>query len=305
MIIKGRPQPGTIANVKRAAISVAVCILMPLLTSAERPHSNTAHRVLSHASPLAKDARFRSAALNREMQYRIYLPHNYAATTRRYPVLYLLHGLYGNYRNWDTSTDLANDVAGMDWIIVMPDADDSWYTNSATVSQDKFEDYIAKDLIAEIDAKYRTIGDRHARAIAGLSMGGYAAMKFALRDSQLFAFAGSLSGALDAARDLDTRLQEFAAKLVEVFGPAGDPARAQNDIFVLLKNTNSAELPYLYLACGEEDRFLSVNREFVAELSQRHVHYEYHETPGNHDWTYWEREIRPLLSVMEQRVSLK
>jgi S-formylglutathione hydrolase FrmB len=310
-MITTQQQCGGTANTKRKTNCLAFfflsCILMPLFASAAEPpaHSKPAHRVLSPASPLVKDARFHSAALNREMRYRIYLPHDYAATTVRYPVLYLLHGLYGNYENWGTLTSLANDVAGRDWIIVMPDADDSWYTNSATTPPDKFEDYIAKDLIAEIEARYRTIRDRHARAIAGLSMGGYGALKLALRDPQAFAFAGSLSGALDAARDLDTSRPEFAPRLLEVFGSPGNPARAHNDIFQLLSHATQADLPYLYLACGEQDRFLSVNREFVAELSQRHVRYEYHETPGNHDWTYWDRGIRPMLGVMENYLSSK
>ena len=165
------------------------------------------------------------------MKYRIYLPHHYPDTTRHYPVLYLLHGLYGNFENRDKLTHLSTYAAGMNWIIVMPDAGNSWYSNSATVPRDKFEDYIAKDLIAEIDGKYRTIPARRARAVAGLSMGGYADMKLALRNPQLFAFAGSLSGALDAARDLDTRLPEFAPKLAEVFGAAGNQARASNEHF--------------------------------------------------------------------------
>jgi putative tributyrin esterase len=307
-MINGQYQCGGTANTKRKTICVAscilACILVPLLASAEPPaHSKSAHRLISPPSPLVKDSSFHSAALNRDMKYRIYLPHNYAATTRLYPVLYLLHGLYGNYQNWDTLTHLPNYVAGKDWIIVMPDADDSWYTNSATTPQDKFEDYIAKDLIAEIDGRYRTIRERHARAIAGLSMGGYGALKFALRNPQSFAFAGSLSGALDAARDLDNHRPEFAPRLLEVFGSPGNPARAQNDIFQLLAHATQSELPYLYLAGGEQDRFLSVNREFVAELSQRHVQYEYHETPGDHDWTFWDREIRPLLSAMENYLS--
>jgi putative tributyrin esterase len=297
--------PGMKTNIKRATICLAFYILLPLAAVAQPSAHPKASHVLPAVSPLVRDAHFHSAALSREMRYRIYLPHNYAAATQRYPVLYLLHGLYGNFENWDTFTHLSSYAAGMDWIIVMPDADDSWYTNSATAPQDKFEDYIAKDLIAEIDARYHTIRERHARAIAGLSMGGYAALKLALRDPQSFAFAGSLSGALDAARDLDTRLPEFAAKLMEVFGPAGDPARAQNDIFLLVERASPVELPYLYIACGTEDRFLSVNREFVAKLSQRHANYEYHETAGNHDWTYWDREIRPLMTVMESRLSLK
>ena len=291
------------------AAFVVSCALTSLLISAPSPvhsqpaQSNSAAAASPSNSPLIKDVRFRSAALSREMPYRIYLPHGYAATRRRYPVLYLLHGLYGNFENWDKLTHLSTYAAGMDWIIVMPDAGNSWYANSATVPQDRFEDYILKDLIAEIDAQYRTIRARQGRAIAGLSMGGYAAMKFALRDPQLFFFAGSLSGALDPARDLDTRLPEFAPKLIEVFGAAGNPARAHNDVFALIKKAMPAGLPYLYLACGEEDRFLVVNREYVADLSGRHVLYEYHENPGNHDWTYWDREIKPLLSVMQSKAS--
>ena len=287
-------------------IWLVLCIATGLASSAQKQgQTRSAHRAPSPESPLAKDARFQSVSLEREMRYRIYLSHNYAATTRRYPVLYLLHGLYGDYQNWDTLTNLAQYAAGTDWIIVMPDADDSWYTNSATKPQDKFEDYIAKDLIAEIDGKYRSIRDRHARAIAGLSMGGYGALKLALRDPQLFAFAGSLSGALDAARDLDSRRPEFARKLVEVFGPPGNPVREDNDVFHLLQRVAPKDLPYLYLACGTEDNFLSVNREFVAGLSQHSVRYEYHETPGQHDWGDWDRAIKPMLGAMELLFSSK
>lgn len=300
------------ARMKRVAGFLASSVLagaLTLLSMSARPaysiasNAGSVKQSLLPDSPLIKDSRFQSAALGREMQYRIYLPHNYPTTTKRYPVLYLLHGLFGNFENWDKLTHLSSYAAGMNWIIVMPDAGDSWYSNSATMPQDKFEDYIAKDLIAEIDGKYRTIPARNGRAIAGLSMGGYAAMKLALRDPKLFAFAGSLSGALDAARDLDTRLPEFAPKLVEVFGASGNPARAQNDIFVLLPKATPADLPYLYLACGEEDRFLLVNREYAADLAHRAALYEYHEMPGTHDWVFWDREIKPLLSVLQQKIS--
>lgn len=288
---------------QRSVVCVVLWITLTQILCAEQPPSiGRFHHSAATSSPLVKDVAFHSPALNREMKYRIYLPHTYAGSSRRYPVLYLLHGLYGNYENWDTLTQLATYVSGVDWIIVMPDADDSWYTNSATVPQDKFEDYIAKDLIAEIDGKYRTIRDRHARAIAGLSMGGYGALKFALKYPQSYAFAGSLSGALDAARDLDSRAPEFRARLVEVFGSPDNPARAENDIFLLLQKATAAQLPYLYLACATEDRFLPVNRDFVAELSERHLHYEYHETPGTHEWAYWDHAVGAMLSAMELKM---
>lgn len=307
MNARGKPLPRSALHMRWAAICLLLCFLTRLAASVQPPgRSDSVHRLHSSDSPVVTDVSFRSAALARDTRYRIYLPHDYAATTRRYPVLYLLHGLYGNYQNWDTLTNLAQYTAGKDWIVVMPDADDSWYTNSATKPQDRFEDYIAKDLIAEIDGKYRTIPNGHARAIAGLSMGGYGALKIALRDPRSFAFVGSVSGALDAARGLDSRVSEFTTKLLEVFGAPGNPARENNDIFHLIQKVIPTGVPYLYLACGTgDDRFLSVNREFVAQLSQNHIAYEYHETPGEHDWEYWDREIQPMLNTMRTRVSSK
>jgi S-formylglutathione hydrolase FrmB len=178
----------------------------------------------------------------------------------------------------------------------MPDADDSWYTNSATVPHDKFEDYIARDLISEIDAKYRTIRERHARAIAGLSMGGYGAVKLALKYPELFAFAGSLSGAFNAPQNLGHLRPEFRAKLQEVFGDASNRTRRENDIFLLLKTTH--EYPYLYLACGTGDFFLATNRDLAVRLSSQKLPYEYHETAGGHTWEYWDSALDPMLHTV-------
>jgi S-formylglutathione hydrolase FrmB len=185
----------------------------------------------------------------------------------------------------------------------MPDADDSWYTNSATVPADRFEDYIGKDIISEIDEKFRTIGDGHARAIAGLSMGGYGAIKFALKEPQMFTIAGSLSGALNAAGDLDRLRPEFRPKLLEVFGNEGSGTRPQNDLFTLLNAPRSSAYPYFYLACGTSDSFLATNRAFVQQLSSRNLPYEYHELPGGHTWEFWDRELQPLLHAIDIRLA--
>jgi putative tributyrin esterase len=248
-----------------------------------------------------KDAVFHSVSLQREMRYRIIVPRDYDEGGR-FPILYLLHGLYGDYRNWDTKTSLENYARNVHVLIVMPDADDSWYTNSATVTGDKFEDYVAKDLIREIDEKYRTIRERGGRAIAGLSMGGYGAVKFAFKYPNLFAFAGSLSGALDAAQNLDTLRPEFRAKLLEVFGKEGSPTRAENDVFRLLDAREDTAYPYLYLACGTGDFFLDTNRALVRQLSSRKIAYEYHETPGEHSWDYWDKALGPMLQAIERTV---
>jgi putative tributyrin esterase len=249
----------------------------------------------------AREAIFYSPSLDRDMHYLVLLPHDYANGSS-FAVLYLLHGLYGDYQNWDTRTGIEGYAQTISFLIVMPDADNSWYTNSASVPRDKFEDYITKDLISEIDAKYRTIREKRGRAIAGLSMGGYGAVKLAIRHPELFAFSGSLSGAFNAPRNLDRLRPEFGAKLVEVFGSAKNDARKQNDIFLLLNTAN--EYPYFYLACGTADFFLDTNRALAAQLSSQNVPHEYHETAGGHTWEYWDSALPALLQATARQFAL-
>jgi putative tributyrin esterase len=251
----------------------------------------------------AKDFTFHSASLKRDMRYRVLFPRDYAEGGR-FPVLYLLHGLYGDYLNWDNRTGLENYARDLRLLIIMPDADDSWYTNSATTPNDKFEDYIVKDLIAEIDDKFPTVRNRDARGVAGLSMGGYGAIKLALKYPDLFAFAGSLSGALNAGENLYQLRPEFRAKLLEVFGPEGSRTRAENNVFRLLNVPHATAYPYLYLACGWSDFFVETNRDFVRQLSSRKIAYEYHETAGEHSWEYWDRALQPMLRAMARTLSV-
>lgn len=257
------------------------------------------------SSATVKDGVFHSDSLGRDMKYRILFPRSYESDAGRFPVLYLLHGLHGDYLNWDTLTDLEHYAENLTLIVVMPDADDSWYTNSATDPRDRFEDYVARDLIAEIDVRYRTIRSQSARAVAGLSMGGYAAIKLALKYPDSFIVAGSLSGALNAGGDLDKREQEYRERLLQVFGPEGSVTRKDNDLFQLLERGSPAQLPYLYLACGTDDKFVTTNRQFVQELSARKIAYEYHETPGAHAWDYWDRALRAMLPVIAGKLSLQ
>jgi putative tributyrin esterase len=256
----------------------------------------------SSQPPWLQDGIFHSQSLGRDVRYRVLLPRNYEEGGR-FPVLYLLHGLFGDYLNWDTRTGLESYAQNLPLLIVMPDAGDSWYTNSATVPNDKYEDYIAKDLLREIDARYHTIRDRHKRSIAGLSMGGYGAIKLALKYSDLFAFAGSLSGALNAAQTLDVERPEFRAKLLEVFGGSENRVRSQNDVFQILQPSASSDYPYFYLACGTSDLFLTVNRTFVKKLSSSKIAYEYHETSGGHTWEYWDAALQPLLEATKKAMA--
>ena len=288
---------------KRVLIRCLFAVLVA--TCAAQVHPKTASRAdqAPGICDRVQDGAFHSAALDREMKYRILLPCRYQTGSGRFPVLYLLHGLYGDYLNWDTRTNLERYAQEYELIVVMPDAGDSWYTNSATDSGDKFEDYIAKDMVAEIDGKFRTLRSRHARAIAGLSMGGYGALKIALRYPDDFAFAGSLSGALNAPQDLGDRQPAVRKQLLKVFGAPGSVVRADNNVFSMFQNAGAKDLPYFYVACGSADDFLPVNRDFVAQLASRGAVYEYHETAGGHSWDYWDQSLPDLLRAVADVVS--
>jgi len=251
-----------------------------------------------HSEVTLKSVSFHSASLSQEMHYVVLLPVGYNTSEQRYPVLFLLHGLYGDDQNWSTRTSLAKYARSLHLIIAMPDAGNSWYVNSATHPEEKYEDYIVKDFIEEIDTQYRTIREGYARAIAGLSMGGYAAVKFSLKYPNLFAYAGGISAALDAPGDLDETHPEFRDSLRKAFGEAGNPFRPQNDVFALLSRADMRDLPYFYLDCGSGDMFLEVNRKFVARLQQLKSPYEFHELQGGHTWNYWDAAIERFLYML-------
>lgn len=288
--------------------AVLVVLAAPLSAWAQahgRPHA--AHEPscpVQHAA--VRDGSFHSERLGRDMRYRVILPAGYENSSEHYPTLFLLHGLYGDFENWSTRTDLVRYAGSLRLIIAMPDAGDSWYTNSATVPEDKFEDYIIKDFIGEIDSHFRTIRERYARAIAGLSMGGYGAVKFALKYPQSFAIAGGISAALNAPGDLDAKAADFRANLQKVFGPHGSPTREQNDVFALLAHAEHDKLPYIYLDCGSSDSlFLEPNREFAARLQEQKIPYEFHEMPGAHTWDFWNAAILRFLDMLPGHLHLQ
>jgi putative tributyrin esterase len=245
--------------------------------------------------PKQQDAEFMSESLGRRMHYRILLPASYESSKQNYPVLYLLHGLYGDYKNWTDKTSIATHLGSADLIIVMPDANDSWYTNWASDPQQKYEDYIVRGLIDEIESRYRTVNARESRWIAGLSMGGYGAIKFGLKYPQLFSIVGSFSGALNPNTSMGKEHPPFAPQLMRVYGPEDSSTRTNNDIYKLAAQARPANAPYLFLTCGSEDPFLSVNRDFVAPLPATKIRYEYHELPGSHSWVFWDQSIQLFL----------
>lgn len=267
----------------------------------------TAPRAASHV--VVRDGTFHSASLARDMKYRVILPADYETSARRYPVLYLLHGLTGHFEDWESRTHLDDYVAGLPLIVAMPEGDDSWYTNSATDPQEKWEDYVAKDFVTEIDSKYRTIKTRFGRAIGGLSMGGYGAMKFALKYPNTFIFAASFSGALTVSSGgfRSRSGSKINEQIAAIYGPEGSPTRLQNDVYELARKvTNPQALPYLWITCGTEDMsaensLIAANQEFAALLVKQKIRHTYSESPGAHTWQYWDEQIANMLPLLMER----
>jgi putative tributyrin esterase len=246
-----------------------------------------------------------STALAREMPYEVVLPAGYSGSQERYPVLYLLHGWQGDETNWVSLTHLVEDASAYKLIVVTPRGGNSWYVNSATRAQDRYADYVFQDLIAEVDAHYRTIASPHARAVAGISMGGYGAMLFSLRHPGAFAFAASISGAFAGPSGIESVLPQLKPSTDEAFGAVGSTTRRQNDVDTLISAVDLTQQPYFFLECGASDPLLSSNRRVVDELSLHGFAYEYHELPGAHTWPFWDAALPTMLEVLSRQMHVE
>lgn len=254
---------------------------------------------------------FQSALIGKTLPYNVILPGDYGTSATRYPVLYLLHGWAAHYADWSTRTNVADYASQYRMIVVMPEGNDGWYSDSATIATDKYESYILQELIPDVQRRYRTIESRYGRGIAGLSMGGYGALKFGLKSPGTFAFAGSLSGALAATTWTEDDLKAFKGinvSLVAAFGSGDAPQRKANDIFEITRGisaTRAAALPYFYFDCGTEDFFLAANEQFAALLTEKKIAHEFRELPGTHSWQYWDQQVRELLKVAAEKLKAR
>lgn len=265
-------------------------------------------------------ADFHAAHLEgKDMHFNVLLPRDYSAdTSRRFPVLYLLHGFDGDYTDWCKQTKLIDYAKPYEEIIIMPDGDNSWYVNSYSDPKLQWENYIVDDLVSYVDSHFRTIASRQGRAIAGLSMGGYGALFLGLKHHDMFAAVASLSGVVAAAnirrwsgarvtkeinRSHDKFLVDVRNTMRADFGPEDNPGRANEDPFLLIRKLAPADCPQLYLAIGWDDSLLYENREFVALLTTLKMPYRYAEVPGKHEWKVWDEQIQRVLALQAPVIS--
>jgi S-formylglutathione hydrolase FrmB len=210
-----------------------------------------------------------------------------------FPVFYLLHGLSDDHTMWLRRTSIERYERDLPLIVVMPDGGRGFYSDAEAGMA--WETAIVGDLIGLVDKMFPTITGRGGRCVGGLSMGGYGAVKFALKYPEMFCSANSHSGALYFAHTpLSTDpADRFAVEFSRVIGtnPAGGP----NDLFAMAKSVKAPLRPSLLIDCGTEDFLLDANRAYEAHLEEIGYPHEYHEFPGGHDWAYWDVHIQEAL----------
>jgi putative tributyrin esterase len=256
-----------------------------------------------------KIVHFPSATLEEDRTMLVMLPVNYENTVRRYPVLYLLHGYDADITDWARGTNLSDYAARHELIIVTPDASHSWYLNSVANPKAHFDDYIMKDVIAYVDKSFRTIPEPFARAIGGVSMGGFGAMLLGLEHRDQFAAIASFSGALAAAHVSPAPLPKNATEeeknkrqeYADLVGAPGSKEQKERDPFELVQNIPVEEFPMLFIVCGGQDGNIESTHAFLVELAKRHIPYEYREvSPRAHEWRIWNEEIPVFLDKLDR-----
>jgi S-formylglutathione hydrolase FrmB len=246
-----------------------------------------------------------SQILHQVVHYCIYLPASYSSgtqpSTERYPVLYFLHGLGDNeqtlfnYGGWTLLDDLHRQHKIGDFLIVSPEARRSFYVNSADGSL-RYSDFFLREFIPYIEGHYRIRAGRDGRAISGVSMGGFGALRFALAHPEMFSAVSAQSAALFTAspKELDTASRSGAPSgnvLAAVFGnPVDVPHWNENNPLVLAKR-NSAELRKLaiYFNCGKDDNYgFEDGAAALHQLLQKEkLKHEYHLYSGDHSLSYF------------------
>ncbi|MFZ1701734.1 MAG: alpha/beta hydrolase-fold protein [Pyrinomonadaceae bacterium] len=241
--------------------------------------------------PVIKTFQLDSKLMARQMPYSVIFPANYEVdTAARFPVIYMMHGLGGSYKITKLSSVKYTDKQRV--ILVFVEGDHSFFTDSATKPNDKYETYIINELIPEVDKKLRTIPSRQGRAVAGASMGGYGALKFGIKYPQLFSLAVSWSGAVNVtafhdAKDLPP-IPGLKMMLTTVFGDGKDRtvvnANDLTKLFTEYPADKLKDLPFFYLDCGTEDELglFKPNRDLAELMINRKIPHEYREFPGGH-----------------------
>lgn len=266
----------------------------------------------SHGKVIEKQT-IKSTILGKAVNYTVYLPSDYESSNRTYPVVYLLHGYtddntgwlqFGEINRYADKAIAEGTIPPM--IIVMPNADSSWYVN-AYDGRESYEDFFIKEFMPAVEKSFRIKAEKKYRGVAGLSMGGYGTMIYALKYPQLFSAAAPLSAAI---YDDDVLVANTDARYEAVFGQLyGRGLKGKdrlsknwydNSVLKMVETKSPEELRKVryWIDCGDDDFLTKGNSLLHILLTDKKVPHEYRVRDGGHSWTYWRTGITHALKFI-------
>ncbi|MDQ1086622.1 alpha/beta hydrolase family protein [Siphonobacter sp. SORGH_AS_1065] len=280
-----------------------IVIILFLLISSPAVFGQKGH--LQESLPL------KSSILGKVVNYSILLPEGYETTNRRYPVLYLLHGLGDDETGWTQMGEverIVEETKAVPMIIVMPNAEKTWYMNSAD-GKIRYEDFFIKELIPYIDSTYRSRPQKNYRAIAGLSMGGYGTLLLATKHPEYFAAAAPLSAAVFTDEEIVTmKPEDYQRRFGKVMPTELKGKNRLSDhwqqfsIFNLVQKqpVESLKSVRYYIDCGDDDHLIRANMALHTTLLDKTIPHEFRVHDGGHTWTYWREALPKVLGFVSQ-----
>ena len=263
-------------------------------------------QVVYPAGQVQEGLKVESKILGKEVRYTIYLPPDYQTSSRRYPVVYLLHGYTDNDTGWlqygeinQTADRAIAEQQIPPMIIVMPDGGVSWYINDYQ-GKVRYEDFFFQEFIPYIDATYRTRPEKEFRGIAGLSMGGWGTLIYALRHPEMFAAAAAFSAAVWTDEEvMATEDKVYERIFAPLFGPG---LKGKDRLTAHFRSYNPLDLVKtlpvekiktvrFYLDCGDDDFLYKGNAALHVAMRDRKIPHECRMRDGGHTWSYWRTGI--------------
>ncbi len=231
------------------------------------------------------------------------------ASAGKHPTLYLLHGLSDDHSIWLRRTSIERYAAAYGIAIVMPNAHRSFYTDMKQGGQ--YFTFMTEELPRLAESFFPLSTRREDRFVAGLSMGGYGALKLGMSLPERYAAAASLSGATDLEGMYTVRAKNdpiWEEEVKRIFGTFDEMKGSKNDLFYLasqLAKQKSADVPKLYQCCGTEDFLYEGNIRFRDYVRKLGLELTYEEEPGEHEWGYWDMKIQRVLEWLPIREQQK